>query len=146
MVKILSERWGALDADQSAALRRFLDDLEDVLASVSISAEYFERSLNALAKAYHAALVTGKWTLFIAILADALDHLESADCAPQSSSYRRLRAMVWENADLLPPEMTHFGGATPATRTSQHVEHAARTAGYHPQSDHRALLPPLRDP
>jgi hypothetical protein len=97
---------GGLDKDQSAALQRFFDDVESVLHDARVSAEYSIRSVRTLEAAYRAALVTRKWNLLFAILADALDALEHSGRATPSSSYRRLRSAVFENADLLPPEMS----------------------------------------
>lgn len=96
-----------LDGDQSAALARFVDDVNSVLATVTVSAEYLNRSIAGLSAAYRAALVTGRWGLLVAVLADALDdlHHRNYKIKARSSSYWRLRAIVEENADLLPPEM-----------------------------------------
>ena len=98
--------WSGLDQDQSAALQRFVADVEAVLADARVSSEYSIRSLRTLEAAYRIALVTGKWNLLFAILADALDALERSGRAEPSSSYDRLRSAVFENADLLPPEMS----------------------------------------
>ncbi len=81
-------------------------DIDSVMADARVSAEYATRSRRALEAAYRAALVTRKWNLLVAILADALDALEQSGRATPSSSYRRLRSAVFENADLLPPEMS----------------------------------------
>jgi len=96
-----------LDGDQSQALTRFVDDVKSVLATVSVSAEYLNRSIAGLSAAYRAALVTGRWGLLVAVLADALDDLDhrTYTIKARSSSYWRLRAIVEENADLLPAEM-----------------------------------------
>ena len=93
-----------LDADQSAALKRFVDDLAEVLAAANISGDYFERALCALAGAYHAALVTGKWQVVVALLTETMDGI-SEEVLPSSRAYQRLRAIVAENVDLLPDEM-----------------------------------------
>ncbi len=100
-------RVGALDGDQSAALRRFLDDVNGVLAAANVPPEYLNRSVTGLGAAYHIALVTGRWSLLVAVLADALDDLDDRtyEVKKRSSSYWRLRSIVEENADLLPPEM-----------------------------------------
>ena len=97
--------WSGLDQDQSAALQRFVADVEAVLADARVSSEYSMRSLRALEAAYRIALLTRKWHLLFAILADALDSLEQSGRIMPSSSYDRLRSAVFENADLLPVEM-----------------------------------------
>src|SRR5579883_965270 len=97
-----------LDGDQTAALQRFIADLNEVLARGSVPAGYCSRLIRGLAAAYSAALAAGSWMFFIALLSSALDDLVDAGYAPHASAaaeYWRLRAMVRENADLLPPEM-----------------------------------------
>lgn len=97
-----------LDQDQAAALCHFMDDLGAVLREAKLQAPYSQRLLSGLAAAYHAALGAGNWNFFIAILSCTLDDLEDGRYAPRSraaSQFWRLRAMVRENADLLPPEM-----------------------------------------
>lgn len=107
MAQVTSARVGGLDGDQSAALRRFVEDVNGVLATADVSPEYLNRSLTGLGAAYHVALVTGRWGLLVAVLADALDDLDDRTYAlkKRSPSYWRLRSIVEENADLLPPEM-----------------------------------------
>lgn len=98
----------ALDADQTAALRSFVLDLDDVLAEALMAPGSAERLTRGLAAAYYSALVTRKWQFFIALLSTALDDLAEAGYRPRGASarqYWRLRAMVRENADLLSPEM-----------------------------------------
>lgn len=106
MMDVLALRRHGLDGDQSAALRRFVEDLAEVLAVANVSAEYFERTLCGLAAAYHAALLTRKWEVVVALLTDTLD--AASDSAPDvrcSSAYDSLRSMIRENVDLLPSEM-----------------------------------------
>lgn len=96
----------ALDPEQRAALGRFLDDLSNVLAQSEFSTELFDRTLGALGGAYHAALITGKWHIVVAILTETLDDIvASQPTVIFSGAYRRLRSIVWENLDLLPTEM-----------------------------------------
>jgi len=92
-----------LDADQSSALRAFVEDMGDVLAQANVQSEYFERTLCGLAGAYYAALRSGEWTILVALLTDALDAIGAASVA--LPAYGRLRALVAENLDLLPEEM-----------------------------------------
>ena len=104
MSRVSAGQKGGLDAEQSAALKRFVDDLADVLAYADVSSDYFERAMCTLAGAYHAALLTGKWQVVVAILTETLDGI--SDCVPEiCGAYRRLRAIVSENLDLLPEEM-----------------------------------------
>jgi len=113
MVRILETRRHGLDSEQSASLRRFIEDLGAVLAAADVPAEQFERSICGIAAAYHAALVTRKWDILVAVLTDALGDIESSHYAADedaAKSYRRLRAIVCENADLLPAEMLRLTG------------------------------------
>jgi hypothetical protein len=106
MMNVFSIRRHGLDADQSAALRQFVEDLAEVLAVANVSAEYFERTICGLAAAYHSALLTGKWEIVVAILTETLDQADDArPDADTSPAYLRLRAMIRENVDLLPSEM-----------------------------------------
>ncbi len=96
----------ALDSDQRAALGRFVDDLADVLRGSGVGSERFDRTLGSLSAAYHAALMTGKWHVVVAILTETLDDLvEHQPVIRVSAAFRRLRAIVRENLDLLPSEM-----------------------------------------
>ncbi|HZT13163.1 MAG TPA: hypothetical protein VFA29_10195 [Candidatus Baltobacteraceae bacterium] len=92
-----------LDADQSCALRAFVEDVGDVLAQANVRADYFERTLTGLAGAYYAALRGGEWAILIALVTDTLDAIGAASVA--LPAYGRLRALVAENLDLLPEEM-----------------------------------------
>jgi hypothetical protein len=101
-------RWSDLDEDQSGALRSFLLDLNAILDAASVPDGYYERVMRGLAAAYYAALSTCNWHFFITLLANALQDLDDAGLTPRpraASAYWRLRSMVRENADLLPPEM-----------------------------------------
>lgn len=105
-------RQADLDGDQTAALRRFLEDLNAVLTEAPVSPTYRERLVRGLGAAYYAALVAGSWHFFIGLLSTALEDLQDAGFAPRAraaSPYWRLSAMVRENADLLPPEMLRIG-------------------------------------
>jgi hypothetical protein len=113
MVNFTAARRHGLDAEQSASLRRFIDDLGIVLAGADVPAEQFERSVCGLAAAYHAALVTRKWDILVAVLTDAIGEIDGSRYAADENaagSYRRLRAIVCENADLLPAEMLRLTG------------------------------------
>jgi hypothetical protein len=97
-----------LDAEQASALRHFTGDLESVLVEARVSPAYFRRSMDGLTAAYRAALLTRKWSVLVAVLADTLDDLGERGGAPAkalSLPYRRLLAIVQENQDLLPEEM-----------------------------------------
>lgn len=103
MLENLFPRHG-LDADQSSALRGFVEDLGDVLAAANLRSEYFERTLCVLSAAYYAALLNRQWTVLVALLTETLDGVEAPGRAALPA-YRRLRAIVSENVDLLPAEM-----------------------------------------
>jgi hypothetical protein len=101
-----------LDPDQAAALLHFVKDLRAVLAAADVTIGYYGRLLRGLSTAYHAALVTRNWELFIALLASSLDDLEERGFRPNQAcvqSFWRLRTTVHENADLLSPEMLKSG-------------------------------------
>ena len=106
MMDVLTIRRHGLDGDQSAALRRFVEDLAEVLGAANVSADYFQRTICGLAAAYHSALLTGKWELAVALLTETLDSTGENGAIPHGSgAYRRLQAMIRENVDLLPSEM-----------------------------------------
>ena len=100
------EWFAGLDVDQQAALQRFIADLKTVLSDADGATAHSGRMLEALAAAYRSALLTSRWELLVAVLADALDRLGPSGCESALAAYRRLRSVVRENADLLPPEMT----------------------------------------
>lgn len=105
MMDVFTIRRHGLDADQSAALRRFVEDIGDVLAVANVSAEYFERSVCGLAAAYHAALLTRKWEIVVALLTETLDEVQESRQGGAAEAYGRLREIIRENVDLLPEEM-----------------------------------------
>lgn len=101
-----------LDRDQSAALHSFIRDLDCVLAEAGVPVRYCRSVVRALGSAYHAALGARNWAFFIGMLCSVLDELEEDGHAPRvhaASEFWRLRAVVRENADLLPPEMLKIG-------------------------------------